>query len=145
MVDTLLLDHNEPVGEESAIQVHSGMCGFVSMELVISVTCIENFQGSDCSQCVPGFTGTDCQQIDYCVVVNCSGNGQCVDGVDSFNCSCEPGFTGELCQTNIDECIRVNCSGNGECLDGVNSYTCECSPGFTGQLCDIQGKTKCTL
>ena len=141
LVDTLLIDHNGSVGEESASRVHSGMHGFASMELVISVTCIENFQGSDCSQCIPGFTGPDCQPIDYCVGVTCSENGQCVDGVDSFNCSCDPGFTGELCQTNIDDCVGVNCSGNRECLDGVNSFTCECSPGYTGPICDIQGNS----
>ena len=110
LVDTFLINHNESVGEESAKQVHSGMYGFVSMKLVIVVTCIENFQGSDCSQCVPGFTG-------------------------------------ELCQTNISKCVGVNCSGNGECLDGVNSFTCECSPGYTGKLCHIQGNiiAKCTF
>ena len=62
-----------------------------------------------------------------------------MDGEDSFNCSCDPGFTGELYQANIDECVGVNCSGNRECLDGVNSFTCECSPSYTGPLCDIQG------
>ena len=62
-----------------------------------------------------------------------------MDGVNSFNCSCDPGFTGELCQTNIDDCVGGRCSGNGECLDGVNTFTCECSPGYTGSHCDIQG------
>ena len=26
-----------------------------------------------------------------------------------FKCSCDPGFTGEICYTNIDECVGVNC------------------------------------
>ena len=32
-----------------------------------------------------------------------------------------PGFTGDLCWTNIDEsdCIDMNCSGNGVCIDGI--------------------------
>ena len=137
LVDTLLINHKEPVGEESAARVHSGMYEFVSMELVIAIKCIENFQGSDCSQCVPGFTGPDCQQTDDCTGVNCSGNGRCVDGVDSFNCSCDPGFTGELCQTNIDECAGVNCSGNGWCVDGIDSFSCNCSAGYTGTQCEV--------
>ena len=31
--------------------------------------------------------------------VSCSGNGQCVDGINSAACVCEEGFTGELCET----------------------------------------------
>ena len=62
-----------------------------------------------------------------------------MDGVNGFNCSCDPGFTGELCKTIIDDCVGIGCSGNGECLDGVHSFTCECSPGYTGPLCDIEG------
>ena len=116
LVDILLIEHNESVGEESTTRVHSGMYGFVSIKLMIIVTCIENFQGSACSQCFPGLTGPDCQtKTDDCVGVTCSGNGQCVDGVNSFKCSCAPGFTGDLCQTNIDDCVGVNCSGNGLC------------------------------
>ena len=90
LIDILLIDHNEPVGEESATPVHSGMYEFVSMELVIAVTCVGNFQGSDCSQCVHGFTGPNCLQIDDCVRVTCGGNGQCVDGAGSFKCSHNP-------------------------------------------------------
>ena len=28
---------------------------------------------------------------------NCSGNGVCVDGVNSFSCECVSDFTGEMC------------------------------------------------
>ena len=58
-----------------------------------------------------------------------------MDGVNTFDCMCDPGYTGEVCQTNIDDCVGVNCSGNGECMDGVNTFTCECRPGFIGLLC----------
>ena len=78
----------------------------------------------DIDQCSPNPRGT---------------NGQCVDGMNMFNCSCDPDFTGELCQTNIDECVGVNCSGNGVCLDSLNSFTCQCSPGFSGTLCSEGG------
>ncbi len=31
--------------------------------------------------------------------------------------SCEPGYTGQRCETNIDDCDEMNCSGNGRCID----------------------------
>ena len=139
LVDRFLIELNPrpTVGVQSSRQNYSGIHGFATTELTINVSCVENFQESDCSKCVPGFIGMDCQtNIDDCVGVNCSGKGQCVDGVDSFDCSCDPGFTGELCQINIDDCVEVNCSGNRECMDGVNSFICECSPGYNGPLCD---------
>ena len=58
---------------------------------------------------------------------------------NSFHCICDPGFTGELCQTNVDDCVGVDCSGNGRCVDGVNNFTCECARGFSGPLCSESG------
>ena len=86
--------------------------------------------------CVHGFTGPDCNEIYHCFGVNCSGNGECsMDGKGTTHCACYPGFTGELCQTNIDDCVGMDCSGNGRCVDEVNNFTCECAPGFSGPLC----------
>ena len=70
--------------------------------LSFRVVCAENYYGPDCSQF-------------------------CTD-----NCACDPGFTGEFCQTNIDE---YNC-GNGVCVDGINSFICNCNTGYTGTLCN---------
>ena len=70
--------------------------------------CAQNFQGPDCSRCTqPGFTGANCDEIDNCVGVDC-GNGECVNGIGSFSCTCDPGYTGELCKTNI------NANGNSD-------------------------------
>ena len=33
----------------------------------------------------------------------CGGHGTCVDGVASFTCSCETGYSGELCE-ELGEC-----------------------------------------
>ena len=126
-MDIFRIDHNLAVGESTQKKAFEGRAGFVTMDLNITVLC------------VTGFTGPDCQtNIDDCVGVACSGRGQCVDGVDSFNCSCDPGFTGDTCQTNINECEAQNCSGRGQCVDEVNSFTCECSTGYTGTLCEIE-------
>ena len=116
---------------QSLQQNYTGMYNIVTMNLTITVFCEDNFEGSDCTQCVPaGFIGPDCNGIDYCY---CSGNGEC--RMDTIHCTCDPGFTGELCQTNIDECIGVTCSGNGVCVDGVDTFTCSCVQGFTGEFC----------
>ena len=137
LVDILLIDHNLTVAE-SRQQNYTGIYGFVTMNLTITVFCEGNFGGSDCTQCVPGFTGPDCNETDHCFGVDCSGNGECrMDVVDSFYCVCDPGFTGELCQTNM--CVGVDCSGNGRCVVGVNNFTCECAHGFTGPLCSESG------
>ena len=37
--------------------------------------------------------------IDFCVGVNCSGNGRCDSVATSFVCVCDPGYTGEMCET----------------------------------------------
>ena len=36
--------------------------------------------------------------IDDCVNVTCQNEGQCVDGVASFTCSCQRGFSGQHCE-----------------------------------------------
>ena len=74
LVDILLIDHSLPVGESTQRQTYDGTFGFVTMDLNITVFC------------VTGFTGADCLEVDDCVGVNCSGNGRCVDGVNSFTC-----------------------------------------------------------
>ena len=134
VVDILLLNLNLTVAE-SLQQNHTGIYNLVTMNLTITMFCEGNFGGSDCSQCVSGFTGTNCEiNIDDCSSNPCSERGQCVDEVNNFQCICDPGFTGELCQ-DIDDCVGVSCSGNGQCVDGVNSFQCTCDPGFTGDTC----------
>ena len=138
LIDVLLIDHDLPVGQSSSRQIHSGIFDFmfVIMDLSITARCLENFQGPNCSQCLPGFTGAMCNvSINDCIGVNCSGNGQCVDGVLSFTCDCDPGFTGQECEVSIDDCAGTDCNGNGVCVVGVNSFICRCNSGFTGDLC----------
>ena len=71
--------------------------------------------------------------------VSCSERGQCIDGVNDYISTCDPGFTGKNCEMNINECEikHVDCSGKGQCRDGINSYTCVCDPGFTGSDCEV--------
>ena len=125
LVDILLIDHNLPV-EQPLRQTHTGMYNFVTMDLTITVFCAKNFQGSDCTQCGPRFTGTgpDCNEIDHCSGVSCGDNGVCRNVVNGFWCTCSPGFTGVLCETNIDDCVGVDCSGNGQYRYSVYDIVC---------------------
>ena len=137
LIDALLIDHNLPIGQQSPRQNYSGIYNFsfVTMDLSITARCVGNFQGSDCLRCLAGFAGIMCNiSINECT---CSRHGQCLDGVPSLICNCDPGFTGVECETNIDDCEGVNCSGNGQCMDGLLSYTCDCDPGFTGVDCEV--------
>ena len=82
IVAVLLLNHNLRVGVESSVS--RLQAPFVTMELTTRVLC------------APAFTGAMCDvNIDDCVGEICSGNGHCVDGINSFTCVCNDGFTGQ--------------------------------------------------
>ena len=48
--------------------------------------------------------------IDECSSNPCAHNGTCIDGVNSFNCSCVEGYTGHDCETGIqnNKCVQYN-------------------------------------
>uniref|UniRef100_A0A8C9UBQ6 Notch receptor 3 n=1 Tax=Scleropages formosus TaxID=113540 RepID=A0A8C9UBQ6_SCLFO len=126
-------------------------------------TCIDQLNGFTC-MCQLGFRGANCEiDINDClpseytiyspdtnllfpVVMDCLPvspspdpclrGGSCMDGINSFTCSCLPGFTGPRCTVEADECQSSPCLNGGSCTDYVNSYTCSCKPGFTGIHCE---------
>uniref|UniRef100_A0A7N9AWK5 Slit homolog 2 (Drosophila) n=1 Tax=Mastacembelus armatus TaxID=205130 RepID=A0A7N9AWK5_9TELE len=73
-------------------------------------------------------------QSGACIQGNCHPTGH-----RGFTCTCNPGWTGTLC----DQQVNNPCDGNkcihGTCLP-INSYSysCRCQPGFAGVLCDEQ-------
>ena len=122
-MDYFTINHNLTVAES----LHHNYRGFyqtVAMDLTITVFCGENFGGSNCTQCVPGLTGPNCNETDHCSGVSCGDNGVCRNVINSFRCTCSPGFTGVLCETNIDGCVGVDCTGNGWCTVCVCVCVC---------------------
>eukprot|EP00058_Branchiostoma_floridae_P026057 XP_002611547.1 hypothetical protein BRAFLDRAFT_63814 [Branchiostoma floridae] len=75
-----------------------------------------------------------CIHINECATSPCL-HGTCADGMASYTCSCETGWTGQNCDQNIDDCAPSPCV-HGVCTDQVASYTCYCENGWTGHNCD---------
>ena len=144
------------MGTSSPERTYTGLNALAEINISFSVRCAPTYYGQDCSvRCrnfrtcaeygLSGFTGEFCQNIDDCVGVACSGNGRCVDGIDSFMCECDDNYTGENCESIIDHCVGIN---YGQCRNSVDGYSCECDPDYTGKFCDSRidncfGITEC--
>jgi hypothetical protein len=63
-----------------------------------------------------------------CDTCLCQNGGTCTNGLVD-QCDCAPGWTGDLCETNIDECLSASnrtsvCANDATCIDGVNAFQC---------------------
>ena len=65
-------------------------------------------------------------------------NGRCVDLFGSFECDCDAGFTGALCEVEIDACESDPCLNGGSCTSERGQFTCTCAADFTGITCDMR-------
>jgi hypothetical protein len=104
-----------------------------------------------------------CLAYDGCGSSPCSAPGTllCQNFQNFYQCQCNVGFQGTLCQTNLNvsarfawllqrcvillilaaavqECASSPCSNGATCVDGVNSFTCNCVPGFIGANCQTE-------
>ena len=70
--------------------------------------------------CAPFYIGSSCQFLNHCEsnAVTCSDRKTCTNGVDSYTCVCNAGYTGAECEVDIDECLLMEtvCSGHGNCM-----------------------------
>jgi hypothetical protein len=73
-----------------------------------------------------------CVDAPDCVAGACS-NGQCVDGTESFTCTCNSGFRPSIDQkscVDVPDCKPGICGEGGTCVDGLNDYSCTCASGY---------------
>jgi len=68
----------------------------------------------------------------------CSNGAGCTDGGSStsYTCSCNAGWTGKDCDTDIDDCANYPCKNSGNCRDAGNqAFSCTCAGGWKGKTC----------
>ncbi|KAG8447867.1 hypothetical protein GDO86_015106 [Hymenochirus boettgeri] len=91
--------------------------------------------------CMTGYTGRNCEtNLDDCQHHECLNGGSCVDGVNSFTCTCPHSYAGPYCQWPYppEQCDKnLTCSNGGRCDDGIWGANCTCKPGFSGRRCEI--------
>ena len=59
--------------------------------------------------------GKDCEiDIDECLPKPCA-HGKCLDRIAHFECECDKGYEGELCDIEINECERYKPCVHGTC------------------------------
>uniref|UniRef100_A0A4W6C030 Fibrillin-1 n=1 Tax=Lates calcarifer TaxID=8187 RepID=A0A4W6C030_LATCA len=77
----------------------------------------------------PGYTTDD---IDECRVMgNLCKNGQCINTLGSYSCTCKPGYTTDISSTlYVDECIQAPKPCNFICKNTEGGYLCSCPRGY---------------
>ncbi len=106
---------------------YPGIHGYSNLNVIFRVECAESYYGVLCenlNECLS--ESIDCNQ------------GNCVDGEGLETCVCNPGYTGQFCETEINECevLNIDCNENEQCMDELNSYSCVCNTGYTGADCE---------
>uniref|UniRef100_A0A4W3GEJ5 Neurogenic locus notch homolog protein 1 n=1 Tax=Callorhinchus milii TaxID=7868 RepID=A0A4W3GEJ5_CALMI len=99
-------------------------------------TCQDRVDGYTCS-CLKGTEGVNCEtNLDDCASNPCE-YGNCIDQINSYDCVCEPGYSGQrpMCNVNVDECASNPCRNGGTCKDMINGFSCLCPKGYDDLVC----------
>ena len=100
--------------------------------------CAEGYAGATCVACGPGFHDAGsgaCALDEQCGTTSCGGHGVCEDASLVVVCTCDSGFSGDHCETNVDDCVNASC-GTGTCVDLVNDFVCLCADQTYGKSCN---------
>ncbi|XP_071039097.1 agrin-like isoform X2 [Parasteatoda tepidariorum] len=73
-----------------------------------------------------------------CNSVPCRNGGTCKQtDVDSFQCFCAEGFSGDMCQKSEDPCASFPCANGATCVTLPNhEFSCTCDKGYSGRFCE---------
>ncbi|KAL7730858.1 hypothetical protein ACLKA6_003615 [Drosophila palustris] len=71
-----------------------------------------------------------------CFQVDCKNGGYCNVPTEEYACTCQAGYEGDDCGTDIDECLNTHCENNGTCINQVANFYCQCQAGFEGRYCE---------
>ncbi|ETE69881.1 Delta and Notch-like epidermal growth factor-related receptor, partial [Ophiophagus hannah] len=90
--------------------------------------------------CDNEYLGVFCEEFNACQSNPCQSNGTCMDMAEkhvgkNFSCTCLPGYTGGMCQSEIDYCIQQPCKNGGTCYSSSSGFNCQCPEGFLGPTC----------
>ncbi|XP_013908225.1 PREDICTED: delta and Notch-like epidermal growth factor-related receptor [Thamnophis sirtalis] len=90
--------------------------------------------------CDNDYLGVFCEEFNACQNNPCQNNGTCMDMAEkhigkNFSCTCLPGYTGGMCQSEIDYCIQQPCKNGGTCYSSSSGFNCQCPEGFLGPTC----------
>ncbi|SPP83299.1 blast:Protein crumbs [Drosophila guanche] len=72
-----------------------------------------------------------------CFQTDCRNDGYCRAPSDEYECTCQAGYEGDDCGTDIDECLNTECQNNGTCINQVADFFCQCQDGFQGRHCEL--------
>ncbi|KAK5851610.1 hypothetical protein PBY51_023150 [Eleginops maclovinus] len=79
--------------------------------------------------------GLGCTSEPVCDSDPCVNGATCEDLFNMFDCVCDPGWGGDLCEIDTDDCASQPCV-HGSCQDYLAGFECRCQPGYAGTLCD---------
>lgn len=140
-----------------------------------NATCHNTIGGFSC-ECSAGWTGSVCDRdVNECILnpdlcTNVLNNSSsiftsstdshfmCLNTLSGYECVCEPGWHGSLCNEDIDECVvdphvctsrdssvkntlmdlEVLSKSHSVCINANPGYLCLCAEGWAGMNCNVE-------